>query len=174
MTLTTKRKVFIEEYLKCWNATEAARRVGYKHPNTQGPRLLLDVSVQEEVKRRLTEIAMDADEVLTRLSQQARTDLGPFISKTDDGLNLDWEKLKEADLTYLVKSLTPTRYGTKIELHDAQAALVHLARSHGMFKDRVDVTSGDQPLQITTIEIIKNYGPIPDSTNGEREGEAKT
>lgn len=111
-----------------------------------GPRLLANVSIKGRIKQRLDELAMEVDEVLLRLADQARTDMGLFVVKGDDNLTLDWEKLKEAGLTHLVKSLTPTRYGTRIELHDAQAALVHLARSHGMFKDRVDITSGDEPI----------------------------
>jgi len=118
--------------------------------------LLLDVSIQAEIERRIAEKAMSADEVLLRLADQARADMGPFVIKNKDGdLILDWEKLKQADLTHLVKSLTPTRYGTKIELHDAQAALVHLARSHALFKDRVDVTSDDQPIKVIGADLGK-------------------
>lgn len=156
MTLTTKRKVFIEEYLKCWNGAEAARQVGYKFPRRQASYLLTIPDIQKEIKRRLAEKAMTTDEVLSRLADQARTDLGPFIVKGDDNLILDWEKLKEAGLTHLVKSLVPTRHGTKIELHDAQAALVHLARSHGMFKDRVDITSGGEPI----VQKVKGFDDV--------------
>jgi len=156
MALTNKRQIFIEEYLRCWNATEAARRAGYKHPNVKGSQLVKVSVVAKEIKRRLTQVAMDADEVLARLSQQARADIGEFVIKTDKGLiSLDWEKLREAGLTHLVKSLIPTRYGTKIELHDAQAALVHLARSHALFKDRVDVTSDDQPIKVIGADLGK-------------------
>ena len=166
MTLTSKRQVFIEEYLKCWNASEAARRAGYRgKANVVGPRLLANVSIKEKIEQRIKELVMETDEVLLRLADQARTDMGPFVIEGDDNLILDWEKLKEAGLTHLVKSLTPTRYGTKIELHDAQAALVHLARSHGMFKDRVDVTSGDEPITITTVEVVKDYGHEPVSNS---------
>ncbi|TET13676.1 MAG: terminase small subunit [Dehalococcoidia bacterium] len=156
MTLTSKRRVFVEEYLRCWNATEAARRVGYKHPNKLGPRLVKVGIIAEEIKRRIAEKAMATDEILLRLADQARTDMGPFVIESDDNLTLDWEKLKEAGLTHLVKSLTPTRYGTKIELHDAQAALMHLARSHGMFKDRMDITSGGEPI----VQKVKGFDDV--------------
>lgn len=157
MTLTSKRQVFVEEYLRCWNATEAARRVGYKHPNKMGPRLVKVGIIAEEIKRRIAEKAMATDEILLRLADQARTDVGPFIVKNDnDDLTLNWERLKQAGLTHLVKSLTPTRYGTKIELHDAQAALVHLARSHGMFKDRMDITSGGEPI----VQKVKGFDDV--------------
>jgi hypothetical protein len=154
--LTRKRRVFIEEYLQCWNGAEAARRAGYKFPRRQASYLLTIPDIQAEIERRIDEKTMTADEVLLRLADQARADIGPFVSKNDDGeLRLDWEKLKEAGLTHLVKSLIPTRYGTKIELHDAQAALVHLARSHALFKDRIDVTSDDQPIRVIGADLDK-------------------
>ncbi len=52
--------------------TEAARRVGYKHPNTQGPRLLLDVSIKKEIEHRIAEKAMTADEALSRTGEPER------------------------------------------------------------------------------------------------------
>lgn len=33
------------------NATDAARRVGYAHPNKQGPKLLVNVGIQAEIQR---------------------------------------------------------------------------------------------------------------------------
>jgi nucleoside-diphosphate-sugar epimerase len=40
---------------------------------------------------------------------------------------------------------------TVIELHDAQGALEKLARHHGLFKDRLDITTGDQPFTIDEL-----------------------
>ena len=74
MPLTTKRIAFVEHYLACWNASEAARRAGYKQAHSQGPRLLENVDVQAYVKARLTESAMCADEVLSRLTEIGRSE----------------------------------------------------------------------------------------------------
>lgn len=143
MALTNKRRIFIEEYLQCWNATEAARRVGYKHPNNQGPRLLLDVGIQGEIKRRLDEKAMGADEVLTRLAEQARGDIDECLT-TDHGIVMvDWEKLKRKGLTHLVKKFKQTKAGIEVEFYDAQSALVHLGKHHKLFVDRTEVTGKD-------------------------------
>jgi hypothetical protein len=40
---------------------------------------------------------------------------------------------------------------TTIELHDAQGALEKLGRYHGLFKDRLDITTGDQPFTIDDL-----------------------
>jgi len=70
--LTDQRRVFVEEYLECWNATEAARRAEYKHPNKYGPFLVKLGIVSDLIQRRLAEKAMTADEVLFRLTMMAR------------------------------------------------------------------------------------------------------
>ena len=84
MPLNHKRQKFVEEYLKCWNATEAARRADYKHPNTQGPRLLVDVCIKALIQERLDELHMSADEVLKRLADIARLSPGLHYVNTSD------------------------------------------------------------------------------------------
>ena len=84
MALNHKRQKFIEEYLKCWNATEAARRAKYAHPNSQGPRLLLDVGIKAIIKERLDELHMSADEVLERLARIARANPGAHSVNASD------------------------------------------------------------------------------------------
>jgi hypothetical protein len=77
---------------------------------------------------------MTADEVLARLAEQARGDLSDFV--TDYGA-IDWEAVKKKG--HLVKKVTHTQgKNSTIEIHDAQSALVHLCRAHGLFKDKVE------------------------------------
>ena len=74
MPLTNKRIAFVEQYLQCWNASEAARRAGYKFAGTEGHRLLQMAEIQAYVKLRLADMQMSADEVLNRLADHARDD----------------------------------------------------------------------------------------------------
>lgn len=136
--LTDKQRVFIEHYLTCWNATEAARQAGYAHPNTQGPRLLVDVGIAEVIKARITEKAMTADEVLLRLAEQARGDMSDFVEDLGSAVRLDLKKAIKAGKFHLVKKYSNTRQGVSVELYDAQAALVHIGKHHGLFVDRVE------------------------------------
>lgn len=124
--LTGKRRVFVEQYLECWNATEAARRAGYKHPGQQGHRLLKNVQIQAVIDQRLDEMAIPANEVLARLGQQARASIGAFI-KTNGQIN--WQAVKEQG--HLVKRITKRAGSITIELYDAQTALMHLDKHHG-------------------------------------------
>jgi phage terminase small subunit len=150
VVLTKKRRVFVEEYLQCWNATEAAKRAGYSERTArqQGSRLLTNVDISEEIKKRIGENAMSADEVLVRLGDMARGDIGDFTDIESMSFNTSLKKAKELGLTHLIKkvkqrtTITQKKDGDEeenhwieLELYDAQAALVHLGKHHGIFKD---------------------------------------
>ena len=154
MGFTKKQRVFVEEYLQCWNAAEAARRAGYSErtARTQGSKLLTKVDIQEEISKRIAEKAMSADEVLLRLGDMARGDIGEFMDISSIGFNVSLETAKELGLTHLIKkvkqrtTITQKKDGDEeenhwieLELHDAQAALVHLGRVHKLFTDKIDI-----------------------------------
>ena len=150
--MNKKQRVFVEEYLQCWNATEAARRAGYSErtARTQGSKLLTKVDIAEEISKRISEIAMSADEVLVRLAEQARVSLGDIVTiygKGKDAWYLDLPKVIEEGKGHLIKSLVPTQYGLKVELHDKQKALELLGRHHQLFTDKLDVTSGGEKIK---------------------------
>lgn len=136
MALTAKHQVFIAEYLKCWNASEAARRAGYTgDANTVGPRLLANVGISEEIERRKAEIIMSADEVLARLTEQGRAAYSAYF--TADG-SVDLGKLIADGKAHLIKKIKPTKEGLEVEFYDAQAALAQLAKANGL--DRIELT----------------------------------
>lgn len=135
---------FAEHYLQCWNKTEAARRAGYsaKSAYNQGYRLMKNDEISAYLRERLESLQMSADEVLVRLSNQARGNMGDFLQVSEKGaIRIDWKKA-EPNL-HLVKKFVqkPTEHGMQIEfeLYDAQAALVQLGRFHKLFTDRVEV-----------------------------------
>lgn len=143
MALTAKHQVFISEYLKCWNASEAARRAGYTgDANTVGPRLLANVGISEEIERRKAEIIMSADEVLARLTEQGRAAYSAYFT-ADGSVNLS--QLVADGKAHLIKKIKPTKEGLEVEFYDAQAALAQLAKANGL--DRIELTG-------------KNGGPI--------------
>lgn len=151
--MNRKQQVFVSEYLKCWNATEAARRAGYKQPHSQGPRLLENVGVAEAIRARIEEKAMSADEVLLRLAEQARGTMAAFL---DENEQIDLEAARRADALHLVKSISQSARGIRIELYDAQAALSLIGKAHGLFVDRQEITGADGgPVQIIGFETVK-------------------
>lgn len=148
MSLTHKRRVFIEEYLRCWNATEAARQAGYAHPGSQGHSLLKIIEIDAEIKQRISEKAMSANEVVTRLAEHARGDIANGLKIDGTFTMVDITKLKELGLTHLIKKFKQTKTGVELEFYDAQAALVHLGKVHGLFVDRQEVASD------VTIKVV--------------------
>jgi phage terminase small subunit len=85
VTLSAKRRAFVEEYLRDFNATQAAIRAGYseRSADVQGSRLLGNDSVQERIQQRLAEMKLTTNEVLLRLAEQARGDLGVFFKVSE-------------------------------------------------------------------------------------------
>lgn len=144
--LTLKQQAFVEHYLKCWNATEAARQVGYAVPRQEGSRLLSNAVIARAIKERLEELKVSSDEVLIRLGDHARSTMADFVDPTQ--LPPVFKTAAESGKLHLVKKVTHTRRfykgelveeKTDFELYDAQAALVHLGKHHALFTDRLRV-----------------------------------
>lgn len=76
MKLTEKQKRFVDYYIETGNQTEAARRAGYKQPQTQGAQTLGKLSVKAAIDARLKELEdkriAKADEVLQFLTSTLR------------------------------------------------------------------------------------------------------
>ena len=112
--LTGKQLAFAQEYPKDFNATKAALRAGYAkasahitgHHNIRNPKIW--AMIEHEFSKR----AMSLDEVLTRLTAQARGEL----------------PTSESD--------APTGNTTR---HDTRAALELLGKYHKLFVDRLEI-----------------------------------
>lgn len=147
MSLTYKQRAFVEHFLGVaqWNATEAARRAGYKHPNKQGPRLLVNVGIQRHIADRLHEMGATADELVCRWLVRMRADISPFVSKR----GLDVQAMREAGLGHLIKGVRRSGSVTNVELRDPDKAEELLARPLGMFVERRILASDpDRPVRV--------------------------
>jgi hypothetical protein len=183
--LTDQQQLFILEYLECWNATEAylashpkcksngAARVG-------GSKALTNPNIRAAIDARLKDKAMGADEVLARLAEQGRMSISEFIVESTnteydkdgnevgvvDTVGLNWKAIRKYG--HLIKSITSTQYGPKIELHDGQAALVHIGKHLKLFTDQVDVTSKGEKIgnddTDTRNEILRKLASIATAT----------
>lgn len=81
VALTIKQRAFIEHYLACWNASEAARRAGYseKTAGQIGHENLKKPEIAAEIQAHIRSI-MPAGEVLTRLAEQGRSTPEDFLA----------------------------------------------------------------------------------------------
>ena len=135
MAFSALQEAFINEYLKCRNGAEAARRAGYseKTARTIAAQNLAKLDIQEEIKRRTAEGAMESDEVLSRLADTARGTMEDFVSFNEGPypeFTLDLAKARERNKLHLIKKLKYDKDGNpEIELYsalDAQKVLVQL------------------------------------------------
>lgn len=145
MALSVKQQQFINEYLIGFNATQAAIAAGYKEHSAYsiGWENLRKPEIAEAIKRRLSETAMTADEVLMRLAEYARGDMSDFLTDTGD---VDLSSAIANGKARLLKKVTQKRTRriseqmdveeivTSVELYDALAANKLIGDHHALFK----------------------------------------
>lgn len=93
--LTPRQAAFVEEYLTCLNASEAARRAKYSertayaigYENLRKPEIAAAISAGFALR------AMAADEVLARIADIARGSMGDFVRVDEEEVTLTWSLL---------------------------------------------------------------------------------
>lgn len=141
--LSPKHRAFVNEYLDCFNATEAYMRVyAPKRRETAeaaGSRLLGNVMVSEAIEARLKEKTMSVDEALARLSDFARSDLADVFQFVD-GVKQPYIAVT-AENAHLIKKFKREADGKiEVELEDRQAAIDKILKVAGAYKDRTEHT----------------------------------
>jgi len=156
--LTDKRKRFVDAYIgpaNC-NKTEAARRAGYASPTPEARRLCKDPLVKAAIEERMRELAIPAEEILARLSEQARGNMADFVEVDESGrFRIDLTEAEKSGELRLVKKAGFDQKGRPaIELYDAQAALLALAKRFGLFPERQELSGpGGAPIAVeATVE----------------------
>jgi phage terminase small subunit len=167
---TKKQQVFINEYLLRFNVTKAAQAAGYSEKTAYsiGWELLRKPEIKAEIDRRLDEVRLGKPEVLRLLSDIAHGDMGDFLAIGSMGFGLDLEGAREAGITKLIKKVKQKTttflaksesaedrevHEIEIELYDAQSALVTLGKHHGLFTDRIDLTTGGEKI---TVKLVRD------------------
>jgi phage terminase small subunit len=157
---------FVAEYLLSNNSTQAAIKAGYtrKTASTQGNRLLRDARIQKmvedgrrEVHRAAAEkLEVSSERVIQALASIGFSDVRRAISwSTVDHVRgvgkkavterrtefelVDSDKLDDATAA-AIAGVRMTAHGPRLDFYDKPAALVHLGKITGLFKDGGDVT----------------------------------
>jgi hypothetical protein len=194
VALTDKQQAFIEHYLRSWDGAKAARHVSpqAKRPDQIAYEYLRKPEIQAEIQTRLADLKMSADEVLLRLTDQARGSIADFIDVSASsgdlsgaadmqdakaivgGWQLNLQKAERAGKLHLIKKLKSGQWGPEIELHDPQAALTLLGRHHGLFVDRTETTIdilGDAAAALDRkLTAIAAAEPPPDAAGQPDDG----
>lgn len=152
--LNTRHAEFINEYFRLnMNGTRAYQSIYGEDLDdnvaaASASQLLRNPKVSEAIDERLRESAMSANEVLARLAEQARGGHDQFVK--DNG-TVDFKELKQAGKMHLVKSISDTKWGKKVEFYNSQTALNLLGKHLALFVDRVKVETWQDEI----IELIR-------------------
>lgn len=167
MALTGKQKVWADEYIVCLNATEAARRAKYAGDDNvlavQGHHNLRNPKIMAYVRAQLEKHAMSAEELLVRLTDIARGDMGDSLNSMGGIDPLEAKRKGKSHLIkrFKVKTITSEDSDiteTEIEMHDALRAQEILAKYHDLtnrvrvesWEDQAiaDIRSGKLPFKV--------------------------
>ena len=157
--LNIKQQIFVDEYMKDSNATQAAIRAGYseKTAYSQGQRLLKHVEVAEAVmtakRKRSERTKIDADWLLTRLADEAEADVADLYTEEGSLKPIhEWPKIWRQGLVagldvhqeyeYVDGQQVPDGLVMKIKLSDRIKRLEMIGKHIDVqaFKDKVEHT----------------------------------
>ncbi len=150
---TPKQRAFINAYMtNGFNATQAAITAGYSEDSARSvaSENLTKPNIQNEIKRMMQEFIMPAEEVLSRLTEHARGDIGDLWDETTG--QIDWTKARAWGKTGLIKRIKhkTTRvtrengedvetFEDEVELHNPQVALQMLGKYHEVLTDKLKI-----------------------------------
>ena len=182
LRLTLRQRLFVTEYLRCFNGTQAALRSGYSRRSARqiAAENMAKPDISAAIQTGLEELAMSSSEVLARLADIARSDIADLLEITPEGFAFKLlvmndrgrmivnphtrliKKIKQRTTTYPAK--TPEGEDrivveTELELYSALDALNSLAKHHKLFADsaiEVKVDAGESLL----AALDKIYGQI--------------
>lgn len=94
--LKDKQHAFVRHYLASLNASAAARAAGYseKTAGSIGHENLKKPEIAEAVRLGMELQTMPAEEILARLSRQARGDMGDYLRIDEEEVTLTWSLLR--------------------------------------------------------------------------------
>ncbi|MDR1015710.1 MAG: terminase small subunit [Coriobacteriales bacterium] len=139
--LTEKQRAFCEHYVASLNATDAARRAGYRKPSEQGYENLRKPQIQKHIDEVLGALSAErvatAQEVLEYLTSVARgEEAEEVVSVTDAGV---------------------ARCERRVATRDRIRAAELLGRRHALFTDRSLVEARVDPTGLLD-EIARQIG----------------
>jgi hypothetical protein len=149
----------------------------YDSARSSASTILAKPNIRAEVKKRLDEKAMSAEEALYRLGEIGRADLFPFIQVDDDGfVYFNFSDPEAKRYLFLIKKIKTKRERrvdgkdedaeawegewVEVELHDAHAAIRDILKVHGKFIERTEHTGN---MTMTWKDFIDGSDGTPDA-----------
>lgn len=164
--MTTKQKLFCEEYLIDLNATQAAIRAGYS-PETAGAigaENLKKPQIQKTIARSMADrsrrTGVNADRVVLELARIAFANAGDLIDADDATLKDDASRDDLAAVQSIkVKNMGEMGIEREIRMADKLKALELLGRHLGLFTDRLQLGRLDTGKLDGVLAQLKDGAP---------------
>lgn len=154
MSLNERNKLFCKEYVLDFWAGAAAIRAGFseKTAYSQGPRLLKNVEIQNEIARLLDErekkYNVKEEQIIAELAKLALYDIGQYVQvkKIDGKSHVVVETTENLDMSCIqeVSESTGKTNTIKIKGYDKTKALELLMRYKGMLNDKLSLGGIDE------------------------------
>lgn len=169
-----KQDLFVKEYLKDLNATQAYIRAGYvcKNENVaaaSAAKLLrnpkIQDKIQKEMKKREKRTEITQDRVLKEIADLAFTDRTDIVNFNNKRLVIsNFDELTPSQRA-CISGVKETKFGIEVTFYNKEKALELLGRHLGMFTEKLEV-KGDMNVNnpfggLTTEELkelIKHDG----------------
>lgn len=140
--LTEKQQRFVDYYIETkGNATEAARKAGYKKPNPQGSENLAKPSIKAAIDARLAELksqrtanATEVLEYLTSVLRGQQEDETIVVEGVGDGCS------------------RARRMNVKVATRDRNKAAELLGRVYGIYNDKLKLENAPVPVIVDDID----------------------
>lgn len=144
--LSDKQKAFVLEYLRLYNATQAyinIYNVTYNVATVNGPRLLGNARIKEEIKRireaKLKELAIEPLDLIEDVAKEAKADIGNYLNFGSWSEKLvEKKKTKKTFKDNQGHELSTNVVGDKPVI-DADGKQVTIHHSYLYFKDKDQV-----------------------------------
>jgi len=172
--LNTNQKIFIAEYLKTRNATQAAKVAGYseKSAHVQGHDLLNNPKIRRYLLKLLGDLndkyEISAERTLRELAAVAYSTMDDVAKWNESGVTVkDSDELSEpaaASVCEVSESATQFGQQIKIKQHNKVAALKVLAEYQGLIGKKIEIG-----LDKDTKKVIKLAYNIKEKEDGSEE-----
>jgi phage terminase small subunit len=182
-TLTWRQRRFVEEYLICGNATEAARRIGLSEKNAQanGFRLLRvplvaeAIAIEQRASAERTKISMDR--VRLELARVGFADIGDILDWDGDTVQLrPRDLIAKADRAAIAAlKVRPGKHGPRISirLHSKERALEALAKHLGFYRQGAMQTAANANEEQRDANAILRERLMRIVNQGKKSGEGE-
>jgi phage terminase small subunit len=156
--LTLRQRLFVQAITgpKLGNATQAAILAGYRESSARqiATENLSKPSVQRAISHALAKKCLSPEWAIQEIHTIANTDFSRFVTVQEDGrMRVDWLKAAASGALGAIKELSFDKDTgePKIKTHDRVKALQLILQTHGLLKEKLEVTAPEGVM----VKVVK-------------------